>query len=70
MQRVSDRLYGRPWECWLDFPPGKPKWMRHPTYARHVEQWQQASDAREHIYGVMLLGILSKYQRLRTPRQR
>lgn len=70
MQRISSRLHSGWWASWLDFPPPKPKWMRHPTYARHVEAWERASDVREGIYGVRLFSLLTRIERHDATRRR
>lgn len=57
MRRVSKRILGKRWDDWLDCPPSKPKWMRHPTYGRHVETWEQASAVR----AVWLIGRIERF---------
>lgn len=47
-----------------DFPPDRPKWMRHRTYARPVSQWQAARDRHDDIFimgAQRLLGRLNRF---------
>ena len=65
MRRASERAHAGPWEHWFDFPPPKPKWMRHSTYARHVEEWHRASGARDAFCFAGMSALLARYDRAR-----
>lgn len=63
MQRIAKKLNSGWWDSWLDFPPPKPKWMRHATYGREVDRWERASSARDGIFAVMLGGIVARWSK-------
>jgi hypothetical protein len=63
MRRVSSRLHSGHWEHWFDFPPAKPKWMRLPTYAWHVEEWERASAARDAFCFAGMTAFLARCER-------
>jgi hypothetical protein len=63
MQRVAKRICGKWWEHWFDFPPPKPKWMRYPTYSRHVEAWKRADEARDGMSLAGMQALLARFQR-------
>jgi hypothetical protein len=48
LRRIHERL-GADYRCLPDFPPKRPKWMRHRTYARLVAQWEVARDHHDEL---------------------
>ena len=47
-----------------EIPPRKPKWMRHPTYARLLAAWHEAAERRDDIYDAKFAGFMARAARL------
>ena len=61
MTKVAHRLGQEPDP---EIPPRRPKWMRHPTYARLLAAWHEAAERRDDIYDTKIAGFLARGARL------
>jgi hypothetical protein len=54
---LNRQLGGEGWSTW-DTPPGKPRWMRRPTYERKYERWEQAVEKANEEFTVRAARLL------------
>ena len=55
--KLNGELGGKEWATWNE-PPGKPKWMRWPTYERKLAKWRRVAAYADAEYQRICIQIL------------